>query len=207
MDSSCRTFSLKGVNMEDENLKQDKEDTSKEEYDFRLECFDIYSQLCDKAKEIIFVLQGFSENLRKFWQWHCDNKIIFKLSPIEQIFLIAIDFENMLNTQDRPKFRIEIQKPLICNNKEYIADFCILGVIVNEETINLKRQIIIECDGFDYHSSKEQMNYDYERELDMKMAGYEVIRFTGTQIYNDPFNCVKKARKYAEKLWEEQNGN
>ena len=57
-------------------------------------------------------------------------------------------------------------------------------------------KLIIECDGFDYHSNKKQMTYDYKRENNLKLNGYDIIRFTGSQIYNDPMDCVKKIMKY-----------
>ena len=34
------------------------------------------------------------------------------------------------------------------------------------------------------------MNYDYERENKLKKIGYNVIRFTGSQIYNHPMETV-----------------
>lgn len=47
-----------------------------------------------------------------------------------------------------------------------------------------------------YHSNKEQMNYDYEREQDLQLAGYKIMRFTGSQIFNNPCECVMKVYKY-----------
>lgn len=44
------------------------------------------------------------------------------------------------------------------------------------------------------------MNYDYERETALKLAGYDVLRFTGSQVFNTPFACVEKTYKYAENL-------
>ena len=55
---------------------------------------------------------------------------------------------------------------------------------------------MIECDGFEYHSSKQQVNYDYERENDLKLNNYNVMRFTGSQIINEPFKCVKTVYEY-----------
>lgn len=33
---------------------------------------------------------------------------------------------------------------------------------------------------------------DYEREQDLQTAGYKVIRFMGSQVYNKPYSCIEK---------------
>lgn len=83
------------------------------------------------------------------------------------------------------------------NDKSYRADFVVdfsrlntKGNVMFPEINNLK--YVIEIDGFNYHSKKEQMNYDYERENNLKELGYTVIRFTGSQVYNKPYTCAKK---------------
>lgn len=49
--------------------------------------------------------------------------------------------------------------------------------------------ILIECDGYDYHKTKEQMASDYERERFFVRNGYRVVRFTGSEINKDPDKC------------------
>ena len=83
------------------------------------------------------------------------------------------------------------------NNKTYIADFVIDfskkdkdGHFVYPKISDVK--YVIELDGFEYHSNKQQMANDYEREQSIMELGYKIIRFTGSQIYNSPEDCVKK---------------
>jgi len=62
-------------------------------------------------------------------------------------------------------------------------------------------RLIIELDGHDYHSSKEQLEKDSQRQRYLTRAGYTVIRFTGREIYQDAEKCAAIARKtYHEML-------
>lgn len=57
-----------------------------------------------------------------------------------------------------------------------------------------ERQLIVECDGHDYHDkTKQQASRDKERDREMKKLGYEVFRFTGSDIWNDAYSCAKEA--------------
>jgi very-short-patch-repair endonuclease len=50
---------------------------------------------------------------------------------------------------------------------------------------------VIECDGHDFHErTKEQAARDRKRDRDLQSEGYLVFRFTGSQIYRDPWGCV-----------------
>lgn len=52
--------------------------------------------------------------------------------------------------------------------------------------------LVIECDGHAYHSTKEQRTHDAERDRKLVAAGYRVIRFTGTEIHKDPASCARQ---------------
>ncbi len=87
------------------------------------------------------------------------------------------------------------QKEIKYKDKIYVADFVLdFSLINNKFTLpklkNLK--YVIELDGFDYHNKKQQMNYDYEREQNLQLLGYKIMRFTGSQIYNKPYDCIYK---------------
>lgn len=74
---------------------------------------------------------------------------------------------------------------------EYHADFLVRDT-----------DILIECDGYDYHKTKEQIALDYERERFFVKSGYRVIRFTGTEINNDPEQCCREIIDVIEALHE-----
>lgn len=48
-------------------------------------------------------------------------------------------------------------------------------------------KLAVECDGHDYHEkTKEQARRDKEKDRYLKSHGWEVVRFTGSEIYEDP---------------------
>lgn len=62
-------------------------------------------------------------------------------------------------------------------------------------------RLIIELDGHDYHSTKEQLENDAIRQRYLSRAGYTVIRFTGREINNNPSSCVSEVREiYKERM-------
>lgn len=59
---------------------------------------------------------------------------------------------------------------------------------------------MIECDGHEFHEkTKEQVIYDNEREYKLKSAGYDVLHFSGSEIYNNPYECAEKTLNYISK--------
>lgn len=62
-------------------------------------------------------------------------------------------------------------------------------------------RLIIELDGHDFHSTKEQLENDAIRQRYLTRAGYSVIRFTGREINKDPKKCVLEVRViYKERM-------
>ena len=62
-------------------------------------------------------------------------------------------------------------------------------------------RLIIELDGHEYHSTKEQLEKDAVRQRYLTRAGYSVIRFTGREINRDPAACVREVRAmYRERM-------
>jgi len=57
-----------------------------------------------------------------------------------------------------------------------------------------RKQMIIECDGHDYHErTKEQARRDKERDRTLQSFGYLVYRYTGSEIWEDVFKCAHQA--------------
>lgn len=62
------------------------------------------------------------------------------------------------------------------------------------------RRLIVECDGHDFHErTKEQASKDRSRDRWAQGAGYEIFRFTGSELWRDPLGCVKQVINWAEK--------
>lgn len=124
------------------------------------------------------------------------------ISPIEQIFITAFDLFILIMKKDN--IFLFSQAPIKLENKKYIVDF----LFEEDEFINkfhTNKKIIIECDGYEFHQkTKEQVQHDNEREYDLKMAGYEVIRFSGSQIFNNPLKCAEDTYNYIMKSIKEE---
>lgn len=128
-------------------------------------------------------------------------------SPIEQIFITAFDF--YCRFENKKRIYLFPQKEVVFKDKKYFLDFEFeaddyLSYLVFENKIKNKNfKLAIECDGYEFHQkTKEQVQYDNEREYDLKMAGYEVLRFSGTQIYNNPLKCAEDTYNYIIKRVE-----
>ena len=77
--------------------------------------------------------------------------------------------------------------------ENYRADF-LLTFKSSEPGFEKGRQLVVECDGHDFHDkTKQQASRDKERDREMKKLGYDVFRFTGSDIWNDAFSCAKEA--------------
>lgn len=122
--------------------------------------------------------------------------ITYCQSPIEIIFLTALEIYRQEHDVDifiQPQIEIEI------DNKKYIADF----EVEYDELCNPKLKkdfaLVIECDGYEFHQkTKKQVEYDNKREYDLKINNYQILRFSGSEIYKDPIDCAERVFKYIE---------
>lgn len=61
------------------------------------------------------------------------------------------------------------------------------------------RQLVVECDGHPFHSTKEQLAKDKSRDRKARLADYDVFRFTGSELWQDPWKCVEEVYAWALK--------
>lgn len=124
-------------------------------------------------------------------------------SPMEELFNAAFNVvsydEEFVDPIDEGKFFLIPQYEVKCNDKKYIADFLVAySCNGGFESTN----VLVEIDGHDFHEkTKEQVTHDNEREYDLKMQGYDVLRFSGSQVYNSPCNCAYKTLTYVNGGW------
>ena len=112
-------------------------------------------------------------------------------SPIEQ--LLALEFEN-IKLEYIHRFNpfvdvvgIDKQEIVEAKGNKYRVDFLIPVVYKNRDNL----MYVVECDGYDFHQkTKKQVEDDNKRQRDLQEAGYEVIRFSGTEIYHKPNQCA-----------------
>ncbi len=56
--------------------------------------------------------------------------------------------------------------------------------------------LIVECDGYQYHNTAERFSNDRSRDRLLKTHGYDVFRFSGTEIYHRPVEMAKELTDY-----------
>lgn len=94
----------------------------------------------------------------------------------------------------RDSFHLALQPGFKNGTKRMFAD----GVIWIPSRYNF-RPIIIECDGYEFHSSKESFTSDRQRDRYFNSLNYEVLRYSGSELYADP---VAGAKSLFERLSE-----
>lgn len=123
------------------------------------------------------------------------------MSPIETIFSFAMRILAYTIPDDPFVYGLHMDRQVVIRigenhrgkAKTYIADF----VLKHENATYDSQKLVIECDGHEFHeSTKEQVAYDNERDLFIKSSGYDIIHFSGTQIYRKPIGCARKAYEY-----------
>jgi len=90
-------------------------------------------------------------------------------SPVERMYLAAWLKTCPIENGIEPQLQVG----------PYRVDFAIPG-----------NKTVVEIDGHEFHKTKEQRTHDARRERYLEMAGWRVIRFTGTEVFEDPFTCV-----------------
>ena len=114
-------------------------------------------------------------------------------SPIEKIlFLCLWDLKREWEVKIGAGYlSIVPQYDFELDGNGYRADF-----FIHDAGHPLDIKMIVECDGHDFHEkTKEQAQNDKRRDRLFDRHGYKVLRFTGREIYSDPF-------KYAKEIWE-----
>lgn len=60
------------------------------------------------------------------------------------------------------------------------------------------RRLVVECDGHEFHErTKEQAAKDRSRDRELASLGYEVFRFTGSELWRDPWGCARQVVDWA----------
>jgi very-short-patch-repair endonuclease len=67
----------------------------------------------------------------------------------------------------------------------YIVDFA-----------HLPTKTVIELDGFDGHSSPQQIRHDRKRQRAIEALGWRFIRFSGLEVKENPMQVVREARAF-----------
>lgn len=115
-------------------------------------------------------------------------------SPIEQMLALELidvvgnksDIPMLLNVVD-----VCNQEWIRCRDGVYRVDF-----LIPVEYWNCRKYYIIECDGHEFHQkTKQQVERDNKRTRNLQLSGYDVIRFSGTEIFKSARNCALEVKR------------
>lgn len=144
---------------------------------------DLINELCKSSRNVF-------EEMRSQYTLDLLYSIQDCESPIEQI--MALRLHEFLKSRKAYKMEfidsldiIDIQKQSIItvDGANYRVDFLIS---VYDLVLAEGMTFVIECDGHDFHEkTKEQAKKDKQRDRDLITNGYIVMRYTGSEIYNN----------------------
>lgn len=105
-------------------------------------------------------------------------------SPIEEILGVVLFDEFTTYLPQWSGIRdIRLQHPVEIGNRTYRLDIAVWGLN--------GRMIDVECDGHDFHEkTKQQAQRDKRRDRDIQQLGWNVMRFTGAEIWKNPWACA-----------------
>lgn len=167
---------------------------------YQANCF---RALPERAQDLWF---GYCESARALKRYH---DLYFAVhvgfdysecqSPIEVIFNLAFDL--LTYTRHAPFSILTPQYAIYDEHKvKYYLDFCYHAAdMLGEDSPNSTFRLAIECDGHEFHErTKEQVIHDNEKDYYLKMQGWDVLHFSGSEIYKSPEDCAFRAMKYIE---------
>lgn len=98
-----------------------------------------------------------------------------------------------------------------CSENQYRVDFYIYltrfgttGASPDNQFSPELVKLVVEVDEHDYHErTSEQVSRDRERDRNLLLSGYPVIRFSGSEVHNFPESCVTKINEYLNEFASE----
>lgn len=117
-------------------------------------------------------------------------------SPIEQLLGIwIVHLANLIHFSQDGCFVLNPQAEIQTAIGTFRVDFLIAAKVDGQYV-----SVIVECDGHDFHEkTKDQAVRDKKRDRALKSEGYDVLHFTGSEIWRDPRSCAHEVLLYLKK--------
>lgn len=141
------------------------------------------------------VLENIEEKVRNF-VGRLSNGIDECESPIEKMMMVEFnqsEYGNALYNQLEKMFDIFMIQPqakLKIKNKEEIKEYRVDFLVLAHNQNGYNFNFVVECDGFEHHSSKEKFQNDRKRDRELLHEGYITIRLYGSEIVKDSSGCL-----------------
>lgn len=135
-------------------------------------------------------------------------------SEIEKLFYVAFvvllkynngEYSSPLISRDEENEKRFLLQDLVKSNHVIVRSQAQIGdrrvdfLIHAYDFENQKwHRLIVECDGHDFHErTKEQAARDRARDRASMLDGYECFRFTGSELWRDPWGCADQVYEWA----------
>jgi hypothetical protein len=131
----------------------------------------------------------------RFFPNHCE-------SPIEGVFLLWWSALGRVHYINENLIELVPQHEVEAGGQRYRLDFAALAPSMVQQAAEKwavpRRGVAIELDGHEFHEkTKEQVAYRNQRDRHLISAGWEVIRFSGSELHRRPIECVHQAAQHA----------
>ena len=195
----------------DEKTLEHFEKLSSELEGDKVENFDLENEL------LMVYIRSNPLNFSKREWWTINNSLNDCESPIEQMLLIGIvnlivhgitGIEIVSDDVSYEDYKIGSPDELVIYPQakvgEYRVDFRVKYIeyqgLHKTTGGHYVKELIIECDGHEFHErTKEQAQKDKKRDRDLSALGYTVLRFTGSEIWVDPFKCAEEILQFLQR--------
>ena len=148
-------------------------------------------------KEILKILEYYSEELI--------SGLDKTKSPVERMYLVWINYEQIYYDLGNDVFvNVVPQYKVIKGEKTFYTDFC-FEVIDYYPVSSPLLKLFVEIDGHDFHEkTKEQVKLDKQRERELADVCDALLRFSGSEIFNDPRGCVRETIRILRKKFNDK---
>jgi very-short-patch-repair endonuclease len=134
------------------------------------------------------------EQITEEYHWRFDHGPNESESPIEELMYAALT-ALLWSTGGIYAFHQQVSVG------DYRVDF-LMDYTDPHMTGDYVASVAIECDGHDFHEkTKEQAKRDKQRDRNLLALELPTLRFTGSEVYADPFKCVREAMDLVSDLY------
>lgn len=108
-----------------------------------------------------------------------------------------------------PKLASVVPRPRIILDPQHVVEPYRVDFLISYSGTSLRRcGIVVECDGHDFHEkTREQAARDKARDRFLNSRFAKVLRFTGSEIYNSPFECAAEAFGALDGAYSDSSGS
>jgi very-short-patch-repair endonuclease len=158
---------------------------------------DLYFGSCESLEKLTIMAWACIENNPNYARvfWHFSGWLFGIYERCESPAEARLCVHLLARSMEIPG-EIFSQHPVVAGCANYRADFAIVSY--EGET---PFKICVEVDGHDFHErTKEQAARDRARDRVMTLAGWRVMRFTGSEVWKNPESCAAQVADLAELL-------